>query len=345
MVILKTVDRTWRLLWVLEAIGLSFSLALVAISLSKSTHAMSTTNVYGGCDILETKHTYYCWMYDVKWVLHVHPIAVTTCSVFLCRLGKCGVSMPTSVVEWVKFITLLCSWFGVESWWYSRYVSPDQTFHLSALVLGGYIVATMPWGAMARLVRSCVCSRRVAVHPRRVVFHPMRGEKWWRCSEMVASVVCLFAVSAAVFLPAMSLSVKALSSLTLLSVEAWALWGMFVVRPQARTRGITQANNIKLSPAGAVLVGWAIYRALRYAGDTVTIVLAKDRYDSRYDHYSPLVVETVLVLVLGVTVRRWTSGGHEDIAFWMAATYFLHNVFAFSRMWIRAIPGRGLRLW
>lgn len=76
MVVLKSINREWRLFWVFEAIGLGFGLAVLAVKLTGTSESVSTDKTRG-CGIGQ------CSLYEWYFVVNVHPFATTVVSLLL----------------------------------------------------------------------------------------------------------------------------------------------------------------------------------------------------------------------------------------------------------------------
>lgn len=158
MVVLKNVDRKTRLFWVLEAIGISLGVALLAIAdVDRTSHA-------GSCSL---RTPVMCRIYGYYLTLDLHPIAVTVCSIYCSRLVNChGFTMPSDCLERAKLLVVGCAWVVISFlriWRLNVLVHKDTeiiVFDFQNIILA-FVCETMLFSCMAVYVLvNAVCIGR-----------------------------------------------------------------------------------------------------------------------------------------------------------------------------------------
>lgn len=122
MAVLKSVSEKWRLFWVLEAIGLSFLLAVLAIKVTGNATSVERNDGY--------HHDYFCHdqvgcgVYQWRFIFYTHPVAVTVCAVLATSLlsNPRGSSVVKKICLTVCAALIFCSWYIVHLLLYSYFV-------------------------------------------------------------------------------------------------------------------------------------------------------------------------------------------------------------------------------
>lgn len=116
MNVLKSVTHEWRLFWVLQAIGVSFGLALFAVFITGNDVTVSADS--SNCDS-ELFWSIGCNVYNRSFIISYNTTAVTVCSLLVSSaVASPGKFMPTCLCnnsctnrkQWLLFATLLVPW-------------------------------------------------------------------------------------------------------------------------------------------------------------------------------------------------------------------------------------------
>lgn len=123
MAVLKSVTGKWRLFWVLEAVGLSFFLAMLALKATGNEQRITEKDVEdradGNFDCAGYTIFYFynfgnCNVYTWTFIIYLHPIAVTASSF----LATSAVSSPRESSIAAKIcLTIKCTVYLVLVGW------------------------------------------------------------------------------------------------------------------------------------------------------------------------------------------------------------------------------------
>lgn len=334
MAVLKNVDSKWRLFWVLQAIGLSAGLALLALVWTHNTGATST-NRHGGCEggVMQNDAIGYRWsceLYSVYFIFVFHPVGATACSFVFSRVVDCpnlplvmfsnwlGYGSPNTAprrhnLEELKLLMVLCYW-ALASYYREINFWPvlDMVVLLRAIIFAVWHVVLNRCPAISLNVefRACVCDPCFA---------------WAMClgvTLLAAPLVDSFAFGG-------STAGNLLIALSDLAADAWAMFGLY----QSRSALLPNARH---SPAAAVLWGWGL---------SEIFFAAFYFYFGPYLWYVQYFVVKVWPVMLAAILHKLTNRDNgrtrrsmgKDMVFWMTATYFVHIFAHFARVWIDAL--------
>lgn len=119
MGVLKHVTRKWRLFWVLESIGLSFLLAVLAVKVTgNGTWVDKKEDIHGDGGLVRGCDSSDCSVYEWYFIVYFHPIAVTVCALLATNaVSNPRSSLPARVLfptssGWFVWLILVSVWFA-----------------------------------------------------------------------------------------------------------------------------------------------------------------------------------------------------------------------------------------
>lgn len=112
-----------RLFWVLEAIGVSFGVAMFSILVTGKFETNSFKDV-NSCDDVQVDWERPCFVYSLGFFLHTHATIVTTCSVLISRLldnpSSFNVFAPHERSGWVHSWSFIV-WIAISTGFMTGY--------------------------------------------------------------------------------------------------------------------------------------------------------------------------------------------------------------------------------
>lgn len=258
MGVLGSLTETWRLFWVLEAVGLSFMLALLSIKVTGVHSLVDTEDRYAAvCGWPD------CSIYTWWFIVWLHPATVTICALATTS----AVSAPRSSLAgrwllatcspgWVALKCLfLCCWAFMG--WYLSFELEDYAYPYVHSVLAVF-VTLLAFSCRRELKAQFIDSHRrfyatVDPHPR----------KYLLCGGLAVGVVVLVMTIGVIlcisngtnewFINIYADWIFFLFGVVDLSIDVWLIFGLL------SKGGCPQVDGLPVQQVTWMLLGWWAY--------------------------------------------------------------------------------------
>ena len=360
MFVLRIIPSEWRLFWVLEVVGQSVALALLALRVTGHVAEVRGEG-HGGCEFEKNQILVEdgCDIYSWYFILASHPCVVTIVSLLLNaivpspkRFFEKHVLESNSLQNWV-FVFVLASWVLEPIFYLSEFYRSIFGILFSYYVFFWCYVLLLTWWA------SGICLRRGSGLPIATC-----RSVWCRSSN---TLIRLYLVPACLSLTAIVLDTAdainvdpsdvfqdaliVTGPIFMLSLDLWLMWGIF-------PRGNSVQDEAHETPEPAIgrepgaescyrgsgkgfklttnlIFGWAQTQALLEALDLADTILAENR-----ETY--LIFHAIFILALiGVGICA-ASSNKKGIAYWSVATWLIGDFGYFISSWVFAKVSRSV---
>ena len=367
MFVLRIIPSEWRLFCVLEVVGLSVALALLALRVTGNV-AEVRGDGHAGC-VFENYDVFVedgCDIYSWYFILDTHPLSVTIISLLLNaivaspkRFFEKHILESNSLQNWV-FVLVLASWVLEPVFYIFEVYGSISGIFSDHIFLSCYVLLLICWalcilclrrgsGLLIATCRSVRCSSSNTLI--RLYLVPA-------CiSLMVIIVFTTDAISIDVDQPdVFEDALTAMDAISYAVFSVWLIWGIY---PRGNSvQGGAHETPVPAIPAipaigrepGAescyrecgksfmlttnLIFGWVQAQALFDAYDLVF------KYGENVATFLPF--HALLFLAqLGVSICA-ASSNEKGIAFWTAATWLLNDFYNFISSWVSAKVSRSV---
>ena len=339
MAVLNNISGEWALFWVLESVGMSFGLAVLAVKVTGNTDAIDghdqahrcTTSTHGGCDI-------FTW--DV--IIAIQPTGVTALAFLLTSL----ISRPTSSLagravfprsrKWFVITLVMICWVVQAPIWL---VLPDASIWFDTCAMGCAPILVMVW-----YKRELTCVNCSKIY-RRGIPHGGRRFLWFGGSLISLRLILEIVLRSAssedmeVFYPAFRDCVgisDVLFAAFFLIFYLWLLNGLRLVE----LRSVELDADVALAPfLKPMLLGWCLSDGMFAIRDWGFIQASKleEIYPNSYPGFLAAAQLAWLTRHLIVGTFLWgEAAGVRDVGYWTAATFIRTIVVHCVSTWIFA---------
>ena len=369
MFVLRIIPSEWRLFCVLEVIGLSVALALLALRVTGNVAEVRGEG-HGGCEFGNNRVFVEdgCDIYGWYFILVIHPLSVTIVSLLLNaivaspkRFFEKHILESNSLQNWV-FVFVLASWvlepifdhFDVYGWIFGIFSS--YYIFISCYVL------LLIWRAL------CICLRL-----RRGSGLLIATCRSVRCSSLntlvrlylVPACICLMVIilitTAAIDVDQTDVFQDAITAIDVISYALYSAWLIWSIFPRGNSvQGEAHETPVPAIPAipaigrepGAesynresgrsfmlttnLIFGWVQAQALSDASDLVAENMSAENMATML-----AFVAFILLARIGVGICA-ASSNEKGIAFWMVATWLLIDFDYFIFSWVFAKASRSV---
>lgn len=325
MMVLKNVRGEWRLFWVLEAIGLSFGLAVLVVKVTGNDGAVDNHEEERRC--AREQSGMGCGVYDFFFILNHHPTAVTVCALLLTS----AFSRPKPFFRRClpsRFTLFLFLWVGTAP------PSPLWSgFRWYVGVLSGccaLVYACLNHRAVKQALSGANGRLRLADRRRRAIL--FGGGV---VLQVVLMFLPVFTVSSQLFWDIFLALSGCLSFLT----RGWLVGGMGLASFRSTEYQLPHASNqsAPLPRMVPILLGWLCGEVLNATRTFWGVFIGGG--------YVTLVLQQLVNLAGELVVGTFLWGGvagDRGVAYWAAATVLRDDVALCALTWVEAKIGNKL---